>query len=311
MSEFNHYSVLLEETIDALNIDPDGTYVDCTLGGGGHSFEIAKRLRHGRLICIDRDLDAINASKQRLCEFSDKITFIHDNYKNIKQILSSMGIGSVEGVTADLGVSSWQLDTAERGFSFHHNAYLDMRMNREDSLDACKIVNEYSENELRRIIFDWGEEKFAPRIAKGIVKARETAPIKTTFELVDIIKNSVPTAYLHTDKHPARRTFQALRIEVNDEIGALKGSVEDMIDVIKPKGRIAIITFHSLEDRCVKEVFNSRMKGCTCPASFPVCVCGFRSELKLLSKKSQTADKKELLENNRSRSARLRCAEKI
>lgn len=308
MSEFNHYSVLLEETLDALAIDPTGTYVDCTLGGGGHSLEIVKRLTTGRLICIDRDTDAIEASKKRLEPYLDKITFVHDNYKNIKQILSSLGIVSVEGVTADLGVSSYQLDTAERGFSFHHNAFLDMRMNREDSLDAEQVVNEYPESELRRILFDWGEEKWAARIAKGIVQARETKRITTTFELVDIIKASVPSAYLK-EKHPARRTFQAIRIEVNDEIGALRDAVSDMVDCVSEGGRVAIITFHSLEDRAVKEVFAERTKGCTCPPSFPVCVCGFKPTLKVF--KALTAGKRELDENNRSRSARLRFAEKL
>lgn len=308
MSEFNHYSVLLEETIDALNIDPTGTYVDCTLGGGGHSLEIVKRLTSGRLISIDRDTDALEASKKRLEAYADKITFVHDNYKNIKQILSSLGIASVEGVTADLGVSSYQLDTPERGFSFHHNAYLDMRMNRDDPLDACRVVNEYSESELKRVIFEYGEEKFAPRIAAGIVRARQKKRIETTFELVDIIKESVPVAY-QRDKHPARRTFQAIRIEVNDEIGALRGAVSDMIDCLSPSGRIAVITFHSLEDRAVKETFAERVKGCTCPASFPVCVCGFKPTL--TPSKSVVADKGELDENNRSRSARLRFAEKI
>jgi 16S rRNA (cytosine1402-N4)-methyltransferase len=309
MGEFNHYSVLLEETVDALNINPEGTYVDCTLGGGGHSLEIVKKLTTGRLISIDRDTDAIEASKERLKEHLDKITFVHDNYKNIKLILSSLGIDSVEGVTADLGVSSYQLDTPERGFSFHHNAHLDMRMNRCDSLDAEKVVNEYSEAELRRVISEYGEEKWAARIASGIVRAREKKRILTTFELVDIIKESVPSSYLR-EKHPARRTFQAIRIEVNDEIGALRSAVSDMIDCLSDKGRIAVITFHSLEDRAVKEVFAERTKGCTCPANFPVCVCGFKPTLKLLGK-SKTADKGELSENNRSRSARLRCAEKI
>ncbi len=311
MSEFNHYSVLLEETVDALNIDPDGTYVDCTLGGGGHSLEIAKRLKGGRLISIDRDMDAINASRRRLSEYSDKVTFIHDNYKNIIEILSSLGIGSVEGVTADLGVSSYQLDTPERGFSFHHNAPLDMRMDRSAPFSAKTLVNEYSEEELRRVIFEYGEEKFASKIAQGIVRARREKTIETTFELVDIIRNSVPQSYVHGDKHPARRTFQALRIEVNDEIGALRGAVENMIEVLSKKGRIAVITFHSLEDRAVKEVFTQKTSGCTCPSHFPVCVCGFKPTLKLLSKKSQTAGKSELDENNRSRSARLRTAEKI
>lgn len=308
MSEFNHYSVLLDETVSALDVRPDGIYVDCTLGGGGHSLEIAKRLTTGRLICIDRDLDAIEASKKRLSDHSDKITFVHDNYKNIKIILSSLGIDSVEGVTADLGVSSYQLDTPERGFSFHHNAPLDMRMNRFDTLDAAQIVNSYSEDQLRRILYDWGEEKHAGKIARGIVKARQKGKIETTFELVDIIKSSVPSSYLR-EKHPARRTFQALRIEVNDEIGALRQAVSDMTDCLSAGGKIAVITFHSLEDRAVKEVFAEKSRGCTCPPSFPVCVCGFKAELDV--KKSVVAGKGELDENNRSRSARLRSAVKL
>ncbi len=311
MGEFKHYSVLLNETIDALNIDPDGTYVDCTLGGGGHSLEIVKHLKGGRLISIDRDEDALAASKKRLEDYSDKITFIHDNYKNITEILSSLGIDTVEGVTADLGVSSYQLDTPERGFSFHHDAALDMRMDRSDKISARDVVNGYSEEELKRIIFEYGEEKFASKIAKGIVEARREKTIETTFELVEIIRRSTPAAYVHGDKHPARRTFQAIRIETNNEIDALRDSVSDMIDALSHKGRIAVITFHSLEDRAVKEVFSERSRGCTCPSSFPVCVCGFKPTLKLLSKKSQTAAKEELDENSRSRSARLRVAEKL
>lgn len=309
MAEFNHYSVLLHETLDALNVRPDGIYVDCTLGGGGHSLEIVKRLTTGRLISIDRDLDAIEASKKRLEKYLDKITFVHDNYKNIKDILGRLGIDGVDGITADLGVSSYQLDTADRGFSYHLDAPLDMRMNRLDRFSAKNLVNEYSYEELVRVIYEYGEEKYASKIAHGIVRAREKKEIETTLELVDIIKGSVPASYLR-DKHPARRTFQAIRIEVNDEIGALRGAISDMADSLLPKGRIAIITFHSLEDRAVKEVFNQKSRGCTCPPSFPVCVCGFKSSLNVI-KKSLVADTDELSENNRSRSARLRCAEKI
>lgn len=309
MAEFNHYSVLLHETVEALNIRPDGIYVDCTLGGGGHSLEIVKRLDKGRLICIDRDAEAIQASRVRLEKYLDKITFVHDNYKNIKEILSSLGIDCVQGITADLGVSSYQLDTASRGFSFHSDAPLDMRMNREDALSAEKVVNEYSLSELKRVISDWGEEKWASRIASGIVEARQHKRIETTFELVEIIKNSVPSSYLR-EKHPARRTFQAIRIEVNDEISSLHTAVSDMCDCLSEFGRIAVITFHSLEDRAVKEAFAERVNGCTCPPNFPKCVCGFVPTLRML-KKSQTASRAELEENNRSRSARLRCAEKI
>ncbi len=310
MAEFNHYSVMLRETVDMLDVRGDGIYVDCTLGGGGHSSEIAKKLTTGRLICIDRDTDAIEAGKKRLAEYSDRVTFVNDNFKNIRYILDGLGIDSVDGITADLGVSSYQLDTAERGFSYHWDAELDMRMNRADSFTAKKLVNEYSEQELFRVISEYGEEKFASRIARAIVQKRQEKEIETTFELVDVIKSAVPKA-AQIDKHPARRTFQALRIEVNDEIGMLKGAVESMIDCLSPQGRIAIITFHSLEDRAVKEVFQSKVKGCTCPSNFPVCVCGFKPQLELLNRKPVTADTGELDENNRSRSAKLRGAEKL
>ncbi len=310
MGEFKHYSVLLDETVELLNIKPDGIYVDCTLGGGGHSLEIAKRLTTGRLISIDRDKDAIKAGKERLSEHKDKVTFVNDNFKNIKNILKDLNIEGVDGITADLGVSSYQLDTAERGFSYHFDAPLDMRMNREDSFSAKELVNTYSESELARVISDYGEEKFAHRIAKEIVKAREEKEISTTFELVDIIKKAVPKSS-QIEKHPARRTFQAIRIEVNDEIGMLKGAVEDMIDSLKEEGRLAVITFHSLEDRALKEVFRSMTDGCTCPKSFPICVCGFKEKIKNLTKKPIVASESELDENNRSRSAKLRGAEKI
>lgn len=310
MAEFKHYSVMLHETVDMLAVREDGIYVDCTMGGGGHSSEIAKRLTTGRLICIDRDGDAIEAGKKRLAEYSDRITFVNDNFRNLRYILDTLGIEGVDGITADLGVSSYQLDTAERGFSYHYDAPLDMRMNRSDPFDAKQLVNEYTEQELFRVISDYGEEKFASRIAREIVRAREEKEIETTFELVDIIKRAMPKA-AQIDKHPARKTFQALRIEVNDEIGMLKGAVESMIECLAPGGRIAVITFHSLEDRTVKEVFASKVKGCTCPPNFPVCVCGFKQELELLNKKPVTADTGELDENNRSRSAKLRGAEKL
>ncbi|MBR6633903.1 MAG: 16S rRNA (cytosine(1402)-N(4))-methyltransferase RsmH [Clostridia bacterium] len=310
MGEFKHYSVMLHETVDMLSVREDGIYVDCTLGGGGHSSEIAKKLKSGRLICIDRDADAIEAGKKRLAEYADRVTFVNDNFKNIKYILEDLNIDGVDGITADLGVSSYQLDTAERGFSYHYDAPLDMRMNRSDALTARKVVNEYTEKELFRVISEYGEEKFASRIARAIVQRREEKEIETTFELVDVIKSAVPKAS-QIDKHPARRTFQAIRIEVNDEIGMLKGAIEAMIDSLAPKGRIAIITFHSLEDRAVKEVFQSKIKGCVCPPNFPVCVCGFKPELELLNKKPVTADTGELDENNRSRSAKLRGAQRL
>ncbi|MBQ7897862.1 MAG: 16S rRNA (cytosine(1402)-N(4))-methyltransferase RsmH [Clostridia bacterium] len=310
MGEFKHYSVMLKETVDMLNVKEGGIYVDCTLGGGGHSLEIAKRLGKGRLISIDRDNDAIRAGKERLAEYIDKVTFVNDNFKNIKEILADLNIEKVDGITADLGVSSYQLDTPERGFSYHYDAPLDMRMNREDSFSAYELVNTYSEGELTRVISDFGEEKFASRIARAIVKERQKKDIKTTFELVDVIKTAVPKAS-QLEKHPARRTFQALRIEVNDEIGMLKGAVENMIDSLAPKGRLAVITFHSLEDRAVKEVFRSKTDGCTCPSNFPVCVCGFKAEITNLTRKPISATDTELQENSRSRSAKLRGAEKI
>lgn len=310
MGEFKHYSVMLNETVDMLNVRGDGIYVDCTLGGGGHSEQIAKKLTTGKLICIDRDTDAIEAAKKRLEPYSERIIFVNDNFKNIRDVLNTLGIKSVDGITADLGVSSYQLDTPERGFSYHYDAELDMRMNRSDALTAKRVVNEYSETELTRVISDYGEEKFASRIARAIVKYRETKEIGTTFELVDIIKTAIPKA-AQMDKHPARRTFQAIRIEVNDEIGMLKDAVASMVECLAPGGRIAIITFHSLEDRAVKELFASKVKGCTCPPNFPVCVCGFKQELELLNRKPITADGGELDENNRSRSAKLRGAEKL
>lgn len=310
MGEFKHYSVMLKETVDMLNVREDGIYVDCTLGGGGHSLEIAKRLGKGRLISIDRDKDAIRAGKERLADYIDKVTFVNDNFKNIKEILKDLNIEKVDGITADLGVSSYQFDTPERGFSYHYDSPLDMRMNREDRFSAYELVNTYSEGELTRVISDFGEEKFASKIARAIVRERQNKDIKTTFELVDVIKTAVPKAS-QLEKHPARRTFQALRIEVNDEIGMLKGAVEDMIESLSSGGRLAVITFHSLEDRAVKEVFRSKTDGCTCPSNFPVCVCGFKAEIANLTKKPITATPTELTENSRSRSAKLRGAEKI
>lgn len=311
MGEFKHYSVMLSETVDMLSVKPDGVYVDCTMGGGGHSEEIASRLgESGRLIAIDRDPDAIVAGKKRLAKYGDRITFVNDNFKNIEYILKDLSLDGVDGITADLGVSSYQLDTAERGFSYHFDAPLDMRMNRNDSFSARDVVNGYSEKELVRVISEYGEEKFASRIARKILEAREVSSIETTFQLVDIIKGAVPKAS-QLDKHPARRTFQALRIEVNDELGMLKGAVESMVRCLSPEGRVAIITFHSLEDRAVKEVFQEKINGCTCPSNFPVCVCGFKKELELINKKPVVASEEELNENNRSRSAKLRGAVKL
>lgn len=305
-SEFHHIPVLFNETIDSLNIKPDGIYVDCTSGGGGHSSAIAKQLDGGRLISIDRDPQAIETLKERLMPFGC-VTVVHDNFFNIKNILGSLGVSEVDGILADLGVSSHQLDEPSRGFSFHHDAPLDMRMSLE-GLSAAQAVNTLSQSELQRIIFEYGEEKFAPSISRAIVRARGDKPIETTFELSDIIKSAMPAA-AKRDGHPARKTFQAIRIYVNGELDGLGNAVADMFDCLKPGGRVSIITFHSLEDKTVKHQFASLAKGCTCPKNFPVCVCGNKPRAKVL--KAVAPGKEELSDNNRSRSARLRTAEKL
>lgn len=304
--EFHHIPVLFSETIDSLQIKPDGIYVDCTSGGGGHSSAIASRLKNGRLISIDRDPEAIEILKERLSGFGC-VTVVHDNFFNIKNILASLGIEKVDGVLADLGVSSHQLDEPSRGFSFHHDAPLDMRMSLS-GMTAAQAVNTLSQSELQKIIFEYGEEKFAPSISRAIVKAREEKPIETTFELSDIIKSAMPAA-AKRDGHPARKTFQALRIFVNSEISGLGNAVKDMFECLKPGGRVSVITFHSLEDRTVKQVFSPLAKGCTCPKNFPVCVCGNKPAAKVL--KAVTPSKAEIEENPRSRSSRLRTAEKL
>ena len=305
--EFSHISVMLSETIDSLGIKEDGIYVDCTAGGGGHSKEIAKRLRSGKLIAIDRDPDAIEVLKERLGGFSC-VQIVHSNYSEIKDVLSSLGIDKVDGILADLGVSSYQLDTAERGFSFHNDAPLDMRMAKEGT-SAADLVNSLSERELSDIIFRYGEEKFARSIARAIVKAREEKKIETTVELAEIIKNSVPQS-VRRQGHPARKTFQALRIEVNGELQKLGQAVDDMFSCLKKDGRLSVITFHSLEDRLVKQHFAKHLEGCTCPKDFPVCVCGKTPEGKLLFKFKKPSDK-EIEENQRSRSATLRTIIKL
>lgn len=303
---FHHIPVLFEETVDSLNIKPDGIYVDCTAGGGGHSREIAKRLTTGRLISIDRDPQAIETLRSRLSEF-ECVTLVHDNFFNIKNIISSLGISGADGILADLGVSSHQLDEPSRGFSFHHDAPLDMRMSLE-GVSAAQVINSLEQRELQRIIFEYGEEKFAPSISKAIVRAREQKPIETTLELAEIIKSAVPAA-ARRDGHPARRTFQAIRIYVNGELDGLENAVSDMFDCLNPGGRLSIITFHSLEDRAVKHVFSSLTKGCTCPKNFPVCVCGKKPRAKAM--KAVSPGEQELADNSRSRSARLRTAEKL
>lgn len=305
-ASFHHIPVLFNESIESLDIKPDGIYVDCTSGGGGHSSAIAKRLTTGRLISIDRDPQAIATLKERLSVF-DCVTIVHDNFFNIKNILSYLGIDGVDGILADLGVSSHQLDEPSRGFSFHHDAPLDMRMSIE-GMSAADVVNNLSQRELQKIIFDYGEEKFAPSISKAIVKAREQKPIETTFELSEIIKSAMPAA-ARRDGHPARRTFQAIRIYVNGELDGLGDAVGDMFDCLKKGGRVSVITFHSLEDRIVKQQLAPLAKGCTCPKNFPVCVCGKTPQAKVF--KAVSPNEKELADNSRSRSARLRTAEKL
>lgn len=306
--EFKHYSVMLNECIDMLNIRHDCTYVDGTIGGAGHSFEIAKKLENtGELIGIDQDEDAIKASSKKLSEF-DNVTIVRANFKEIKEILQEFDISGVDGILLDLGVSSYQLDNGDRGFSYNIDAPLDMRMNVENSKSAKDVVNNYSQEELTKILFEYGEEKYAKNIAKKICEYREKKEIETTFELVDIIKSSIGK---YDDKHPAKRTFQAIRIEVNDEIKILEKAIQDMIDVLNPEGRLAIITFHSLEDRIVKNVFNNNIGKCICPKDLPVCVCGKKENVKILTKKPILPSKEELEENPRSRSAKLRVIEKI
>lgn len=306
--EFNHYSVMLNECINMLNIKQDGIYVDGTLGGAGHSFEIAKRLNeNGRLIGIDQDEDAIKTATQRLYNFSN-VTIVKDNNKNIVHILDDLKIDGVDGILLDLGVSSYQLDNAERGFSYNKEAVLDMRMDKSNPLTAKIVVNEYSYEDLVKIIFEYGEEKYAKSIAKNICKYREEKEIETTLELAEIIKSSVGK---YDDKHPAKRTFQAIRIEVNGELKILENAIKDMIDVLKPQGRLCIITFHSLEDRIVKNVFTQHLGKCTCPKDLPVCICGQKPIVKLVTKKVILPSEEELNNNSRSKSAKLRVIEKI
>ncbi len=308
---FKHKSVLLDECIEALDIKPNGIYVDGTAGGGGHSYHIAEKLTGGRLIAIDQDESAIAAATKRLEPFSDRVTVVRNNFSNIESVCRELGIDKIDGVLMDLGVSSYQLDTAERGFSYNADAPLDMRMDNRNPLTARTVVNEYSEAELRRVIFDFGEEKFGGRIASNIVKARAERPIETTGELVDIIKNSIPAAARRDGPHPAKRTFQALRIEVNSELGVITPAIEGAVKLMREGGRIAIITFHSLEDRIVKQSFSELAKGCVCPRELPVCVCGRKPQVKVITRKSILPSESELEENPRSRSAKLRVAEKI
>lgn len=311
--EFKHYSVLLEETIEHLNIRPDGIYVDGTLGGAGHASEVAKRLSEkGRLIGIDQDADAIRAAGERLKPFGDKVTIIRSNYANMKEELHAIGIEHVDGIVLDLGVSSFQLDTPERGFTYRYaDAPLDMRMDDRQSLTARDIVNDYSEMDLYRIIRDYGEDKFAKNIAKHIVAARQVKPITTTGELTEIIRESIPMKMQVKSGHPAKRTFQAIRIELNRELDVLRDSLDGMIDILDDGGRLCIITFHSLEDRIVKTIFRKNENPCTCPSDFPVCVCGKKSKGKVITRKPILPGETEMEENPRSKSAKLRIFERV
>ena len=311
MSEFHHISVLLQECLDGLDIKPDGIYVDGTLGGAGHSSQIAKRLTTGRLIGIDRDPVALAAAGERLKPYSDRVTLVHSNFCQIAQVLDDLGIEAVDGILLDLGVSSPQLDDSSRGFSYMADAPLDMRMNNQDPVTAADIVNTWSYEELRRILFDYGEERYAPQIAANICRRRETAPIKTTLELVDVIRSAMPAQALREKQHPAKRSFQAIRIAVNDELGAVRKVMDAAIPRLNPGGRLAIITFHSLEDRIVKNGMADAAKGCTCPPSFPVCVCGKKPQVKLVNRKPIVATEEELEINPRARSAKLRVCEKM
>ena len=309
--EFNHVSVLLNECIEGLNIKENGIYVDGTLGGAGHSSEILKRLSNeGRLIGIDQDTDALRAAKERLKDYSN-VTFVHSNFSNIENVLDNLNIDGVDGILMDLGVSSYQLDEGERGFSYMKDAPLDMRMNRENDFSAYNVVNEYSVEDLYRIIRDYGEEKFAKRIASFIVENRQEKNIETTLELVEIIKNAIPAKARREGPHPAKRTFQAIRIEVNSELSILNKTIEDGVKKLNKGGRMAIITFHSLEDRIVKNKFRDLAVSCRCPKEFPVCVCGEKAKVKVISRKAIEPTKEEVEINPRSRSAKLRVIEKL
>ncbi|MBO5078804.1 MAG: 16S rRNA (cytosine(1402)-N(4))-methyltransferase RsmH [Oscillospiraceae bacterium] len=311
MSEFHHISVLLQECLDGLDIKPNGIYVDGTLGGAGHSSRIAERLTTGRLIGIDRDPVALQAAGERLKPYGDRVTLVHSNFSEMAQVLKDLNITGVDGILLDLGVSSPQLDDGQRGFSYMLDAPLDMRMNSGDSLSADTVVNTWSQEELKRILYTYGEERYAPQIAAAICRRREEKPIRTTLELVDIIRGAMPPAALREKQHPAKRSFQAIRIAVNDELGAVEKIMEDAVELLNPGGRLAVITFHSLEDRIVKTGMNDAAKGCTCPPNFPICVCGKKPKVKLISRKPITATEKELEENPRSRSAKLRVCEKL
>ncbi len=311
-TEFHHISILLDECLDALQIRPDGTYMDATLGGAGHSLRIAQRLgQGGRLICIDRDDEALANARKRLAPVWDRVTLAKSDFRALDEVLAAEGLDGADGILFDLGVSSPQLDEAERGFSYMHDAPLDMRMDRQQTLTAYDVVNTWSREDIRRILFEYGEERYAPLIAAAIERRRAEQPVETTGELVDIIRGAMPAAALREKQHPAKRSFQAIRIAVNDELGAVREAMGKAIDVLKPGGRLAVITFHSLEDRIVKEAFRSAAQGCTCPRDFPVCVCGKKPRVKLISRKPILPGAAEVKENARARSAKLRVCEKL
>lgn len=305
--EFNHYSVLLHETIDNLNIKPDGIYVDGTTGGGGHSFQIASQLTTGHLYCFDQDTDALKAAGERLADFGDKVTFIHSNYEFMKERLAELGVTRVDGIVLDLGVSSFQLDEADRGFTYRvDDAPLDMRMDKDNPMTAADIVNNYSAEDLTRVLYAYGEEKFSKQIVRNIIKEREKAPILTAGQLNKIIAESIPKKAQAGQGHPSKRTYQALRIELNRELTVLEDHIDDMVDLLNPGGRLCIITFHSLEDRITKVAFKRNEDPCTCPKDFPVCVCGKKSKGKVVTRKPILPSDEELENNSRSKSAKLR-----
>ncbi len=308
---FSHRSVLLNECMDALAIKPDGIYVDGTAGGGGHSFEIARRLTGGRLIAIDQDAEAILAAGQRLAAFGERVQIVRSNFSEIASVVHSCGIEHIDGVLLDLGVSSYQLDTAERGFSYNADAPLDMRMDKRKALSAYEVVNTYGESELKEILYRYGEERYAPSIAAAIVRERSKKKIETTLELADLIKSAIPPFAREGGHHPAKRSFQAIRIEVNGELGVIEPALRDAEKLLNPGGRMAVITFQSLEDRLVKQTFADLAKGCICPKEFPVCVCNRKPSVRVITKKPILPSAEEISENPRSRSAKLRVAEKI
>lgn len=311
MTDFHHVSVLLKESVDALNIRPDGIYVDGTLGGGGHSEEIAKRLTTGLLIGIDRDKTALRAAGERLRPYGERVKLVQSNFSQIAWVLQTLEIEKVDGILLDLGVSSPQLDDGSRGFSYMADAPLDMRMDAGDALTAAAVVNTWPQEELRRILYAYGEERYAPQIAAAICRRREQAPIETTLELVDVIRSAMPPAALREKQHPAKRSFQAIRIAVNDELGAVERVMADAVPLLRKDGRLAVITFHSLEDRIVKTAMAAAARGCTCPPEFPVCVCGKKPQVKLVGRKPVTSTQEELEENPRARSAKLRVCQKL